>query len=95
MPVGIIGLVDAYWNWLMSALPPVWCTMLKIFTTMFVGLYLSSLTLSRVVVAGGGRTTRRSSVSGTGNKATKSGAGKGGDAKGGDGQEDGGDFGRR
>ena len=80
MPVGVLGLVNAYWNWLMSSLPPVWCTMLKIFTTMFVGLYLSSLTLSRVVVAGGGRATRRSGVSGAGSKATKSGAGKGGDA---------------
>ena len=69
MPVGIIGLVDAYWNWLMSALPPVWCTMLKIFTTMFIGLYLLSLTLSRVVVSGSGVRTRRASSS-AGGKVT-------------------------
>ena len=37
MPVGVLGLVNAFWNWLLNTLPPVWTTMLKIFATMFLG----------------------------------------------------------
>lgn len=53
MPVGVLGLANAFWNWLESNLPPIWTTMLKIFATLFLGLLISFLTLSRAVVGGG------------------------------------------
>jgi hypothetical protein len=55
MPVGVLGLANATWLWLQTTLPPVWITMLKIFTSMFLGVYLLSLTLSRAVVSGGSK----------------------------------------